>query len=119
MNWTIEEGILIARSLEPVAIKFGYHVALGGGVLVKGFSLKDLDIFFYVHTTILKKSYDNKPPSSVIDHLLSDSQWSYLEPEKHKKDTGSGAPDFDQRYKEIKRMVFNNRRVDLIFLQPK
>lgn len=57
--WTIEEGIKAARLFEPVAIKHGFHIALGGSVLHKGKSEKDLDLFFYVHNTSQPFNKDN------------------------------------------------------------
>jgi hypothetical protein len=44
--WTLEEGLAVVRTLQPVARSYGYHVALGGGVLNRGYSKKDLDIYF-------------------------------------------------------------------------
>ena len=48
-EWTLQEGIKLARTLEAFAITIGYHIALGGSVLHKGTSSKDLDIFVYPH----------------------------------------------------------------------
>lgn len=45
--WTLEEGIALARKLEPIAIQHNAHIALGGGVLHRGSSEKDVDIFVY------------------------------------------------------------------------
>jgi hypothetical protein len=45
--WNLDDGIAIARQLEQCVIGFGYHIALGGSVLHKGESKKDLDIFVY------------------------------------------------------------------------
>jgi hypothetical protein len=44
--WTIEGGLKIVRALQPATRQFGYHLALGGGVLNKGESKKDLDLYF-------------------------------------------------------------------------
>lgn len=44
--WTIETGINFVRSLQDVSRKYGYHVALGGGVLNRGYSEHDLDVYF-------------------------------------------------------------------------
>lgn len=49
--WTVAEGIAFCQTLEPFLIVEGYHVALGGSVLTKGYSIKDLDIFIYPHKT--------------------------------------------------------------------
>jgi hypothetical protein len=47
--WTLLEGIEFAKRLEVHLEPLGYHVAIGGGTLLKGSSLKDLDLFFYPH----------------------------------------------------------------------
>src|SRR5215207_8685367 len=44
--WTLEEGLAMARHLEIVFDK-RFHVALGGSVLHKGQSFKDLDLLVY------------------------------------------------------------------------
>lgn len=46
---TLNEGIDIARLIEKAIIPAGYHCALGGSVLHRGESSKDLDIFIYPH----------------------------------------------------------------------
>lgn len=45
--WTLEQGLALARQLEPIAMQHNAHVALGGGVLHLGGSDKDLDLFIY------------------------------------------------------------------------
>jgi hypothetical protein len=50
-HWTLDDGVTFARQLELSVIDYGYHIALGGSVLHKGESKKDLDIFVYPHTT--------------------------------------------------------------------
>lgn len=47
--WTLPQGQALATDLEDLLVPLGYHVALGGGVLHKGFSRKDLDLFIYPH----------------------------------------------------------------------
>lgn len=44
--WTIDEGLKLIRALQPKVRTFGYHIALGGGVLNNGQSHKDLDLYF-------------------------------------------------------------------------
>lgn len=46
-KWSLNEGLAVARILEPFAYSNNYHVAMAGSVLIKGESEKDLDIFFY------------------------------------------------------------------------
>lgn len=44
--WNLEDGLKLVRSLQPETRKYGYHLTLGGGVLNKGESTKDVDLFF-------------------------------------------------------------------------
>lgn len=44
--WTLRQGIKLVRKLQPALHARHYHVALGGGVLNKGWSVKDLDLYF-------------------------------------------------------------------------
>jgi hypothetical protein len=45
-HWTLVEALDLIRGLQPQTRKYGYHLCLGGGVLNKGESKKDLDLFF-------------------------------------------------------------------------
>jgi hypothetical protein len=54
-QWTLEEGVLLCRLVEQTVIPAGYHCALGGGVLHRGESDKDLDIFIYPHSQKLNE----------------------------------------------------------------
>ena len=44
--WTLKDALDLIRGLQPESRKFGYHLCLGGGVLNKGESKKDLDLYF-------------------------------------------------------------------------
>jgi len=44
--WTLDEGVAVVRDIQEAVRPFGYHVALGGGVLNLGKSDKDLDLYF-------------------------------------------------------------------------
>lgn len=44
--WTFENAIRVIRALQPATREFNYHLALGGGVLNKSYSNKDLDLYF-------------------------------------------------------------------------
>jgi hypothetical protein len=49
--WVLNEDTLnLVRAVEQVAKECDLHVALGGSVLHKGKSFKDLDFFVYPHT---------------------------------------------------------------------
>lgn len=45
-KWKLDEALELIRSLQPKVKTFGFHLCLGGGVLNKGFSEKDLDLYF-------------------------------------------------------------------------
>ena len=44
--WTLEEAQKLINGMQAFAKDYNYHVALGGGVLNKGKSDKDLDLYF-------------------------------------------------------------------------
>ena len=46
MMWTREAAAEVIALLQPLTRQFGYHLALGGGVLNNGHSDKDLDLYF-------------------------------------------------------------------------
>lgn len=48
-SWTMEEALTLIRELEPKMSAAGWHVALGGGVLLRGQSEHDLDLVFFPH----------------------------------------------------------------------
>jgi hypothetical protein len=45
--WHLDEGLALCRAIEKVCPRFGYHVALTGGLLYRGGLRKDADILFY------------------------------------------------------------------------
>lgn len=49
MSWTQQEAIDLCWLVEPIAFKYGYHVALTGGTLYKPGNRKDADLLFYRH----------------------------------------------------------------------
>lgn len=45
-KWLLDDALGVIRALQPQTRQFGYHLCLGGGVLNKGESEKDLDLYF-------------------------------------------------------------------------
>ena len=43
-NWDIVEALMLIRHLQSPCMSAGYYLALGGGVLNKGWSSNDLDL---------------------------------------------------------------------------
>ena len=46
MNWDLDDGVLLVRSLQSRADEFGYHITLGGSVLTYGESEEKIDLYF-------------------------------------------------------------------------
>lgn len=46
-SWELNEAIQLIRDIQPMLRLRGYHLGLGGGVLNKGTSLHDLDIYMF------------------------------------------------------------------------
>lgn len=44
--WDLEGGVAVVRALQQPSRTYGYHVAIGGGVVNAGRSDKDLDLYF-------------------------------------------------------------------------
>lgn len=44
--WGLSGALEVIRLIQPVVKTFDYHVLLGGGVLNRGFSEHDLDLYF-------------------------------------------------------------------------
>lgn len=44
--WTLDNALKLIRETQETAKGFGYHICLGGSVLNKGESIKDLDLYF-------------------------------------------------------------------------
>lgn len=105
LPWTLGNGILFIQELEAFLCqrwkehKNGalVHCALGGSVLHKALSDKDLDIFIYPH----KFGYD---PDEVAGEL-----------EVHYS-TKLIPCDFQHDDKDVRKAYINNQRVDFFFL---
>jgi hypothetical protein len=44
--WSLDEGLRLLRGLQQPIREYNYHLAIGGGVVNKGHSEKDLDLYF-------------------------------------------------------------------------
>lgn len=47
--WNVDQGLALCADLENILKDCGAHVALGGSLMYRGFSLKDCDIVVYPH----------------------------------------------------------------------
>jgi len=68
-TWYIDEGIMTLRAIQPVAKKFGYHVTIGGGVVNKGMSNKDLDLWFLPLNGLNYREDNGGDPTTLLEVL--------------------------------------------------
>lgn len=100
--WTLEDGLIFARSLEPLAIANGAHVALGGSVLFRGSSTKDIDILIYPHSA--KVGIDRAGFEKTLLGF-GITEWSERT-QAHYQDT-----------KEVWMAMYQSKRVDFFFMK--
>jgi hypothetical protein len=64
--WTLAEALYLIKDIQSALKPLGYHVVLGGGVLNRGWSQKDLDLYFIPLTN------DKQPDlAPLVNHLLT------------------------------------------------
>lgn len=80
MDWTLDDGLSLVRGLQQEMRKFGYHLALGGGVLNHGRSKKDIDLYF-----LPMDNSDPDPNATALEAYLT-KLWG--QPEDLWKDYG-------------------------------
>lgn len=107
--WNLEEGLVVARLIEPIALANRYHTALAGGVLIKGSSSKDLDIILYQRSV-------KEPPCSPEDFIralkpIGFSNFFYKCKGDRYKEPSMGD------FKCVYVCSFFSKRVDLFFLR--
>jgi len=99
--WSQAEAIDLAAQIERAAYKIGYHAALTGSCLYRGFSSKDCDIILYPH-----KSRETKPAADVLARLAEKCGVVVVEERKHTYDD-----------KEVWWCKVGERRVDIFFME--
>lgn len=101
--WLLDDALFLVRKLQPDTRQFGYHLALGGGVLNAGLSFKDLDLYF------LPLDDQTIPPDA--ENLLS---WLF-------EQLGESKPLVDERYnsahyKHKRKYSYAGSRIDVFIL---
>jgi hypothetical protein len=66
--WGLSDALTLVREIQPQMHALGYHVCLAGGVLNKGYSIKDLDLVFVPMTN------EDRPPVAGLCTWFND-QW--------------------------------------------
>lgn len=98
-GWGLDDALTLVRQLQKEVRPFGYHIALGGGVLNKGMSEKDLDLYFL----------------PLVEHAQNYTKMMYLLVERFGAaiDIGSGGNERDNIYKDKVQFVNGGKRVDV------
>lgn len=68
--WTRDIALEVLKSLEDFLAKHGFHCALGGSVMYRGDSEKDLDVIVYPHNK------DSHMPIEELWTLICQSHFS-------------------------------------------
>lgn len=107
--WTLSDGVEVAKFIEKILLAHDLkaHCCLGGSVLHKGWSSKDLDIMIYPHDT---GNYDR---DKIFDCLVAngfskDEEWSQAY-----RGMNSGGEDTEFR---VEVFYHQKKRVDIFFL---
>lgn len=99
--WTIQQAIELCRKFETALVPKRFHVALGGSVLYRGMSGKDLDIFVYPHKS---NSYKWEYAEKVLEELGVE----FVRECEH-------APYGDE--KRVKEARYMDKRIDFFFVK--
>lgn len=108
--WTLEQGLEILRNLEKNLKPLKYTSTLGGGVLFKGFSTKDLDIFIAPYN---KTDVNHDSLIKILEGL------GFIR-KKTKEEVHKGfeyAGDSEKIHKHVEIWDFNGKRVDFFFVE--
>lgn len=107
VTWTMADALALIRDLQPLVWELDYHVMLGGGVLNKGESEKDLDLFFSPLT-----GYEPRFDKLFI---LLESVFGRLRAMRDSPDYGLGAG--PQYWSGMLIASYEGKRVDIFILQ--
>lgn len=105
MAWTLDEALDFIRDLQPCMTALNYHVCLGGGVLNKGESEKDLDLF------ILPLNGYESAAREVVKELAT-----ILGHSRALRDGPDYYADAHFHFQEAYKFTYNGKRID-IFIQ--
>lgn len=101
--WTLDEALQLIRALQPLTRKYGYHLCLGGGVLNKGESKKDLDLYF------LTLDSSKSEPAKLVPFLTS--MWGIGTDLRNGYPIEEGSP-----YKFKLKYNYNGLRIDVFII---
>jgi hypothetical protein len=100
--WTRETAFQFLEQLEKFLAANGYHCALGGSVMYRSTSDKDLDVIVYPH---------NRDNCILVD-VLWERLREFLSPRKSFNSEGSSRDS-----KDVRVFYVADRRIDFFFLK--
>lgn len=101
-RWTLEDALGLIRPLQEAARSYGYHLCLGGGVLNRGYSEKDLDLYF------LPLGEPKVMPTQLVKWL--DTMWGEGE------DIGENYEDIKSVYLYRMKFKYGPQRIDVFVM---
>lgn len=104
--WTLSQALELIRDLQPLVREEKYHMLLGGGVLNKGESDKDLDLVF------IPLNGEESHPGKIVA-MLFDVFGSFGKAIRDSPDYGSGSIWY---FKEMIKYDYLGKRID-VFIQ--
>ena len=102
--WRLAEVVKLCRLIEPEVIKVGFHVALGGGVLYRGYSHKDCDLFFYPHC----RDEEVETPWEELRDTLELLGFKFVRECDHSQYGDA---------KIVKETLYDGKRIDIFFVE--
>lgn len=106
--WTLEEALPIVRDLTTALREIRYAVALGGSVLYRGTSTKDLDLVVYPYCVPEKNETALKEALVNFGFVLKHNK-EYVQEGWRRR--GS------QDIKHVEVWTYQNKRVDIIIVE--
>jgi hypothetical protein len=104
--WSLDNALELVREIQPQLHARKYHVAMGGGVLNKGFSEKDLDLYIF--------PFDNSEIPPILSFLVEQwGEWAPLwatdSPEDYPADNNFGLKvKFQMKFGRIDAFITHN-----------
>jgi hypothetical protein len=117
VEWNLLNSLKLIRELWPIAERCGYYIGLTGSVMIRGWSLKDLDIIVYPW----KVEGERMSPEDLLQELGCEK---FFECGKMPKDLEgevdeppSGGSDQKSRVKSVYWSKRENKRIDWFMLK--
>jgi len=108
-NWTLEDGLSVLRNIHAPLASAGFGIALGGSLLYRGHSKKDIDVIIFP----MRKGAVKVDAAFVVLEFLGWTRWFSVETVQARwRKIGSA----DTKHVEVWKTP-DGRRADLIILE--